>query len=451
LTVTSTQNYSGVKVKSAYLPTLTVGRKYAMTVDIVSLTNPIRFGVVSGNTLSDISIAGRHTLIFTGTASTTEIFIEKATGSNSTFVLNSVSLKEIDGLHPSSNFTPQVGDDRKVTFEGVTKINSDAYFYLPTGDTASREATGTYNAGTRGIFGAIEVFPTSGNSIHYVTIASFGNTVDFGDLVVAKRYGAGCSSRTRGIWGGGSDPAPSPNLKQSSMSYITIASTGNSLNFGDLTTARWGLSAFSNSTRGIFFSGNTTPTNTNVIDYVTIASTGNAQDFGDAFSTHRYPGGSTSDTTRGISAGGHPASDNVIQYVTIASTGNAQDFGDLMQGVDGGCGGVSNGTRGVFAGGYTPTQVNTIQYITIQSMGNAKDFGDMTSTDARHGAAAESSIRGLFTHGGYPSRLNTIDAITIATTGNAVEFGDIIDIGGNDGGGDSGTQSGFSNGHGGLG
>ena len=73
LTVTSTQNYSGVKVKSAYLPTLTVGRKYAMTVDIVSLTNPIRFGVVSGNTLSDISIAGRHTLIFTGTASTTEI------------------------------------------------------------------------------------------------------------------------------------------------------------------------------------------------------------------------------------------------------------------------------------------------------------------------------------------------------------------------------------------
>ena len=122
-----------------------------------------------------------------------------------------------------------------------------------------------------------------------------------------------------------------------------------------------------------------------------------------------------------------------------------------MQGSDGGCGGVSNGTRGVFAGGYTPTQINTIQYITIQSMGNSKDFGDMTSTDARHGAAAESSIRGLFTHGGYPGRLNTIDAITIATTGNAVEFGDIIDIGSNDGGGDSGTQSGFSNGHGGLG
>ena len=340
------------------------------------------------------------------------------------------------------------------TFQGGAGYTSQNWLTLPKGTTAERDpklSNAVSHGSARAIFGAIEVYPTAGNSIHYATIATFGNTVDFGDLVVAKRYGAGCASKTRGLFGGGSDTAPSPNNKQNSVSYITIATTGDSKDFGDLTTARWAPSAFSNSTRGIWFSGNTSPANTNVIDYVTISTLGDALDFGDAFSARRYPLGSTSDTTRGIDAGGHDTSDNVIQYVTFASTGNAQDFGDLMQGIDGGCGGVSNGTRGVFAGGYTPTQVNTIQYITIQSMGNSKDFGDMTSTAAQHGASAESSTRGLFTHGGYPSRLNTIDAITIATTGNAVEFGDIIDIGGNDGGGDSGTQSGFSNGHGGLG
>jgi len=339
------------------------------------------------------------------------------------------------------------------TFQGGVGYNSQNWLTLPKGTTTERNpklSNAVSHGSARGIFGAIGVYPNSSVTIHYSTIATFGNTVDFGDLNESRRYAAGCSSKTRGLFGGGSEAAPG-TARRNSIDYITIATTGNANDFGDLTEARWSPSAFSNATRGIWFSGNTTPANTNVIDYVTISTLGDALDFGDAFSARRYSLGSTSDSTRGIDAGGHPASDNVIQYVTIASTGNAQDFGDLMQGSDGGCGGVSNGTRGVFAGGYTPTQINTIQYITIQSMGNSKEFGDMTSTDARHGAAAESSTRGLFTHGGYPGRQNTIDAITIATTGNAVEFGDIIDIGGNDGGGDSGTQSGFSNGHGGLG
>ena len=338
--------------------------------------------------------------------------------------------------------------------KGNFSSNSQNWLTLPKGTTTDRNpklSNAVSHGSARAIFGAIQVYPTAGDSIHYATIATFGNTVDFGDLSVARRYAAGCSSKTRGLFAGGAGTVPVD--KMNTIEYITIATTGNANNFGDLITARWGLSAFSNSTRGIFFSGNTSPANTNVIEYVTISTLGDALDFGDAFNTYRYVGGSTSDTTRGISAGGYSDSSrvNTIQYVTMASTGNAQDFGDLLAVVQGGCGGVSNGTRGVFAGGYNPTQVNTIEYITIQSMGNSNDFGDMTSTDARNGSSAESSIRGLFQHGGYPGRLNTIDAITIATTGNAVEFGDIIDIGGNDGGGDSGTQCGFSNGHGGLG
>ena len=70
LTVTSTQNYSGVEVKSAYLPSLVAGRKYVMTIDLESITNPIRFGVVSGLTVDNISTAGRHSGVFTASAVT---------------------------------------------------------------------------------------------------------------------------------------------------------------------------------------------------------------------------------------------------------------------------------------------------------------------------------------------------------------------------------------------
>ena len=64
--------------------------------------------------------------------------------------INSISVEKLPPSRTGSNFTPQVGDDRKVTFEGVTKINTENYFYLPTGDTVTRESR-TYN-GNRGLF-----------------------------------------------------------------------------------------------------------------------------------------------------------------------------------------------------------------------------------------------------------------------------------------------------------
>ena len=92
-------------------------------------------------------------------------------------------------------------------------------------------------------------------------------------------------------------------------------------------------SAVSSNTRGIFAGGasNGASTFRNTIDYVTIASTGNASDFGD-LTQPSYSLTGTSDSTTGIIAGGFNteyAKINVIQYVTIASTGNATDFGDL--------------------------------------------------------------------------------------------------------------------------
>ena len=329
-----------------------------------------------------------------------------------------------NGDPAASNFTPQVGDDRQVTFEGVTKINSDAYFYLPTGDTITRDSRSG-----RGVFG-VDI------TIDYITIATTGNASDFGDLTEDRSQLAACSSSIRGVFGGG-DPGPSV---ANTIDFITISSTGNAFDFGDLIEARRRLSALSSSTRGVF-GGGQTPTAVNTIDFITIASTGDAVDFGDLIGINRELAACSS-STRGVFGGGgdSPANVNIIQFITISSTGDTSDFGDLSQtrSLFDAC---SNSVRGVFGGGQ-PGFLNTIDYITIASTGNAQDFGDLTQ--ARLGlAACSSSTHGVFGGGLTPTAVNTIDFITIASTGNAVDFGDFPST--------RNLLAACSNGHGGLG
>ena len=68
----------------------------------------------------------------------------------------------------------------------------------------------------------------------------------------------------------------------------------------------------------------------NVIDYITIATTGNATDFGD-LSTDLTDTAGVADTTRGCIGGGSGSGgySNAIGYITIDTTGNTTDFGDI--------------------------------------------------------------------------------------------------------------------------
>ena len=104
----------------------------------------------------------------------------------------------------------------------------------------------------------------------------------------------------RGLFGGGGEAAPVGEVKN--IDYITIASTGNATDFGDTRFANSGIhftnAAASNSTRGVF-GGGTTPSAQVDIMYVTIASTGNASDFGDLTST-KYQGAGASDAHGGL-------------------------------------------------------------------------------------------------------------------------------------------------------
>ena len=298
---------------------------------------------------------------------------------------------------------------------------------------ADRSGRGT---GTRGLF-ASKLSPTNSNVIQYVSISTLGNTQDFGDLTEPTADVAGMASRTRGVFAGGYG-----NHKDD-ICFVTFASTGDATDFGNCTSRRTCDARVSSTTRGVMmghmvfspFGGVN-----NTIDYITIASTGDAQDFGDMYTNNAPLGGGMQSSVRGVTGGTYNPDTSVIQYITISTTGNSQDFGDLSAAKNSAAG-LSSPTRGIIAGGYQSSNYNTIEFITIASTGNSVDFGDQTAAWSTH-SGTSSSTRGIF--GGIGSPAAVMDFIEIATTGNSQDFGDFSHVSG-------GSRDGScSNGHGGL-
>ncbi len=85
-------------------------------------------------------------------------------------------------------------------------------------------------------------------------MATSGNAVDFGDLLIANYSLGALSNSTRGIWGGGDENGTVSNT----MQYVTIASTGNAIDFGDFTQVKYGATGLASPTRGVFGGGITT-------------------------------------------------------------------------------------------------------------------------------------------------------------------------------------------------
>ena len=370
------------------------------------------------------------------------------------------------------------------TISGITTFSSPYFFVPPQGDTASRPSgcppgslrfntdtakleyyrgdtigwseidaeltaplgggTGSNTGlGTRGLVAGGLSSPSNMDNIDFITISTMGDAQDFGNLSQAryKLYSSGCASRTRGLWGGG---YTQPGQNRDTIDFVTIASTGNATDFGNLLETQQEPTGFSNATRGVWMNG---APHGDRIQYVTIASTGNSVNFGDAIFDGSSRGGLAS-TTRGVVGGGEASASpnpytNAMEFITIASTGNGTDFGDLTV-IRRFPAGGGNSTRGIFAAGYSgsPAGANTIDYITIASTGNATDFGDMTVVASYTGGSSSSPTRMCVYDSSSPSVKN-IEKIEIATTGNGVDFGDTV-VAHYAGGG------GCSNGHGGL-
>ena len=199
--------------------------------------------------------------------------------------------------------------------------------------TGNRAYVGSCSSSTRGMWGGGYTTSPSGatvNIIDYSEIATLGNAQDFGDLFTGRYTTASVASPVRACWAGGN-----PTPYKSVIDCVTIASKGNATRFGDLSAIRrnaagTGLSSF---VRGVIGGGNNAAnTALNLIDYITIASEGNAVYFGDLTQSRERPAASST-SIRGIWCGGGntPTNTNIIDYITIASTGNAEDFGDTSQ------------------------------------------------------------------------------------------------------------------------
>jgi len=269
---------------------------------------------------------------------------------------------------------------------------------LDFGDMVERATSAASSSSTRAvIFDGLT--PSLINRIEKVEIASTGNASDFGDSTMSVYETASASNNTRGLNGGGYSSGSGTPANTETIEYVTIASIGNASDFGDLTMGRRAAGALSSPIRACFAAGYQQPdasgTRTDRIDYVTIASTGDAIDFGNLTQSGWGPA-AMSNSVRGVYAGrlspGSPGFETTIDYITIASTGDAVDFGDTTTGSGRGTG-SSNKTRGVFVLGNaapSPNIQNHIDYITIATTGNAKDFGDLVSRTHQAGSTSDS-------------------------------------------------------------
>jgi hypothetical protein len=372
------------------------------------------------------------TATFTGNVSSSLT----STGSFGMVLVGGSVLASADGFDYTSGSSPVVTTNPSSV--GSTWINTTSgEIFVATDITAGENVwKGTNSSsiapqavtyfGARGVWAGGYPEAAGLNVIDYITIATTGNATDFGDLTRSSYDPSACADSSKGVFGGGK----AGNTDHNVIDYVTISTTGNATDFGDLTVARQGPAALSDGTRGIWGGGSAGNSRSNTIDYITIATTGNAVDFGDLTLSRQHPG-AASNGTRGMWAGGYiggnPSYTKVMDYVTIATLGNATSFGDLDTWGAAYVGGTSNGTRGMFAGGYSSSYKNWILYVTIATTGNSADFGDLTLA-RKNIAAASDGTKGVFGGGrtsASPYYMDTLDYVTMASTGNAVDFGDL--------------------------
>ena len=325
---------------------------------------------------------------------------------------------------------------------------------------------GNSPVGARGLFcGGWRNSPSTlrSNGIDFITISSTGNATDFGDLTKRQSYFGTCSSKTRGITVGG-DNDNSPSGATNEIDFITISSTGNAQDFGDLPLAIKGHHGHSNETRGVFCQGSTPSpfVSKKDISVLTIASTGSAFDGGD-LSRHGVQTFVFGNGIRGIYGGGYYATPDGSPgspgyagttgekhiLVNIATHGEVILFGDFNG--HSSSGGIirssafSNSTRGIRFSGYTAPYHLTYDKYEIASLGNAIDFGDVLYN--REWASTTSSpTRGVAAGGdsGNYGTAREIQYIEIMSGGKSVDFGDLTDRP------SSAVPQGISNAHGGL-
>ena len=258
----------------------------------------------------------------------------------------------------------------------------------------AKMATSATASSTRGVVFGGYAAPVYLTDIDYIIVSSSGGIGDFGDLSSGRGWSAACGDGIKGLVGG-SWPGPA------AIEYVNIATTGDASGFGELSVRPAGFTGSQNGheitggcgspTRGIFGGGafgSPTTTGTNLIQFISIQSGGNSVKFGE-LNKLSYGVTASSNSTRGLFYGGRtPSAHSTIDFITIATEGNATDFGDLSASKFD-CSACASSTRGIVAGGRTPSYLKIIEFVTITSTGNVKNFGDLTSTRSQMGGFSD--------------------------------------------------------------
>ena len=420
-------------------------------VGIGTSTPQEKMEVIGGTRSQDLNVTGIATLTSAGG------FIEKHTGFADNVNMTAGDSGTLSGeIVVGSGLTITVGTAATSSQGTVDALKVYDMFQPPSGGTNQRPSGKPGAIFYNFDFKTIEFF--DGNSWRQVD-----NTTRSGRAFVAGGSGGGY---------------------RSDIQSFNINTLGNAINFGDLSNgARFCLGSASDGIRGIFYAGQEGPSSPRQgIDEITMASGGNSTDFGDASSSGRCFGGCGS-STRGIFGGINTGStcdtiqfatkgSTVGSFITLRSGGNkvamfsspvrmisrqGENSGALINGqvmanqsidtaiiASGGTTtlfgtltrntrqvrGTSNSVKGLFFGGYGKADPyhaeRLIDSITIASTGNAIDFGDLITTRAQSSCAATSTRAVAAGGGGDPvGTLNSIEFVNINTTGTGQDFGDL--------------------------
>jgi len=175
---------------------------------------------------------------------------------------------------------------------------------IPT--NASCRSMNAIQTETRGFFcggeGTYQSPSVQNRKITEITFATRGSAITFGELSGESKGGASMESHTRAVVVLGGN-ATAPEAFKDTIEYFTMATRGNTTDFGNASSNTGSINdnAATNRVRGVYHNARTTDggTNKNILEYITIASTGNATDFGDLTSA-RNSGCGLSDTHGGL-------------------------------------------------------------------------------------------------------------------------------------------------------
>lgn len=376
-------------------------------------------------------------LLNQASASDSAQYMVSITNDSSVFTFTPKSADSI-GIEVAAGNLSDSNGDFIYTFkwsDGISFVSKAVTIgYSPAG---SGGTAGTYGDRAIAVQGAsVSGTQNSTTTILYWDITSLGNASTFGNLTTTNRYrGTATGDAIRALWWGGSTWSGSAESHTQEIEYSTIATTGNAQFFGNLShnipTNMWRRSnpgSCCNGTKAVIGGGQqNSSTGATEIEVVTVQTTSNGVDHGDLTRGRFWTSAWGNDTyglwAYGSPPGTSPYGHNSIDRLTIDTGGNATAHGTGNARSFHGAGG--DDTRMVIAGGYYTSGLQSIDSVTIATSSNASSHGQLSQISFAIGGLSNSTRTCYFGDGQGASTADEIEYITTATGGTAASFGNL--------------------------